>query len=163
MNKKIISRKKTGKKEFWKDALVFAVALSFVMPIVGFTDARATLNKLVFDDIKIEDMSGCDCEGCELEIELIPGPGITMIIRNIGDADCTNVKWSITFDSGFILLPRETSGIILCIPPGENVTVSSGWILGFGKTIITISVESAEGSSVTAEQEAFIFLFFIII
>jgi len=136
-----------------------------VMPVVDFTNAMATLDKSVFADIKIEDTSDCDCElGCELEIELTFGRyGITMIIKNIGDSDCTNVKWSITFDGGIILLGRETSGTILCIPPGENVTVSSGLIFGFGRTIITVSVESAGGSPVTKEQEAFIFLFFIII
>ncbi|GAG73210.1 unnamed protein product, partial [marine sediment metagenome] len=86
-----------------------------------------------------------------------------MIIKNIGDADCTNVKWSITFDGGIILIGKESSGIIICIPPGENVTVSFGLILGFGKTVITISVESAEGCSVSNEKDAFIFLFFIIL
>ena len=165
MNKKIVSRKKTGKKEFWKDVLVFAIALSFVMPIVGFTDAIATLDKSVFDDIKIEDASGCDCElGCELEIgEIVFGRfQITVIIKNIGDADCINVKWRITLEGGIILLGRERSGTIICIPPGENVTIRSNLIFGFGKTIITVSLEYPDGSLVTANLEALIILWYII-
>jgi len=119
----------------------------------------------VFDDIKIEDTSGCDCElGCELEIELIPDRyRIAMIITNVGDSDCTNVKWSITLDGGIILLGRVTTGIIFCIPPGENVTVYSNLIFGFGRTVITISVDPDGGPPMTAEQEAYIILFFIII
>jgi len=137
-----------------------------IMPVVGFTDARATLDKSVFDDIKIEDTSGCDCElGCELEIGELTFDRyrITMIIKNIGDSDCTNVKWNITLEGGIILIGKETTGIIICIPPGENVTVRSGFILGFGRTVITGSAEGDEGSSDTKDNEAFIWLFWVYI
>lgn len=135
----------------------------WIMPMVDFTNARTTLDKQVLDDIKIEDTSGCDCEGCKLRIELIPGSGITMIIRNVGDSDCTRVLWSIIFDGGFILLPRGgvRSGVIPRILPGGDEIVSSGQILGIGRTIIRLSVEYDEGSSMTEEHEAFIFLYFI--
>lgn len=158
-----MNRKKIEKKGFLNAAVSIIIVLFFVMPTAS---ARPTLDNSVFDDIKIEDTPGCNCEGCKLEIELtynISRYGFTMIIKNIGDSNCTNVKWSITLDGGIILLGRETSGTILCIPPGENVTVRSGLILGFGITTITISVESAEGPPVSKEQKAFIVLFFIII
>ncbi|GAJ11789.1 unnamed protein product [marine sediment metagenome] len=152
------------KNDLFRKGLVYAIVVLFIgasiVPLTGSKIVEKTPMP-TFDEI--EDTSGCDCElGCELEIELIFGRyGITMIIKNIGDSDCTNVRWRITFEGGIILLGRETSGTIICIPPGENVTVSSGWIFGFGRIIITVSVECAEGSSVTKEQEAFVLLFFI--
>ena len=126
------------------------VSVFICLLLMGMIPVAVGMNNYedkIFDDNRIEDSSGCDCElGCELEIELIYNPyswGLTWIIRNVGDSDCTNVNWSITFDGGFILLPKEISGTILCIPPGENVTVSTGMVCGFGKTVITVSVESA--------------------
>jgi len=149
------------KKGFALIVIVLFIGVSSI-PLIGSKSVEKS-SMPTFDEI--DDTSGCDCElGCELEIELIFGRyGITMIIKNIGDSDCTNVKWSITFDGGIILLDKETTGIIICIPPGENATVSSGLIIGFGRTIITVSVECAEVPSVTKEIEAFIFLFFIIV
>jgi len=135
------------------------IVICIIRSVADFTKAKATVDTLVSDN---SNPSGCGCEGCELEIELIFGRyGITMIIKNIGDSDCTNVKWNITLEGGIILIGKETTGIILCIPPGENVTVSSGWIFGFGRIIITGSVECAEGSSDTKTRDAFVLLFFI--
>jgi len=86
---------------------------------------------------------------------------ISAVIKNIGSVDATNVNWSITLDGGFILLGRETSRIIINIPAGEDVTVSSGLVLGFGKTVVTVMAECAEGSSDTKMKEFFLFLFII--
>jgi len=46
------------------------------------------------------------------------------------------------------------------IPAEGEETVSSGFILGFGKTVITVRTETV-GSSDIAEQEAFVFLFIL--
>jgi len=150
--------------DLFRKGLVYAIVVLFIgVSIIPLTGSNVVEKSSMPTFDEIEDTSGCDCElGCELEIELIfGGYGITMIIKNIGDSNCTNVKWSITFNGGIILLGRDTSGTIICIPPGENVTVRSRWIIGFGRTTITGSVECAEGSSVTKEQEAFVLLFFI--
>jgi hypothetical protein len=48
----------------------------------------------------------------------------------------------------------------LSLPGGDEKTISSGLILGFGKTTITVTAEIPE-SSATKEQKAFVFLFFI--
>jgi len=85
---------------------------------------------------------------------------VDAVIRNRG-TDVTGVDWSITLDGGFILMGKETSGRIILIPVGEEVTFSSKLILGFGKTLITVSAEKIGVSSGTKEQEAFVFLFFI--
>ena len=86
---------------------------------------------------------------------------ISAVIKNNGSADTVRVNWSITLDGGFILLGKETTGKVINIPAGENMTVISKPILGFGKTTITVSAEKSDVSSDTKEQDAFVLLFFI--
>ena len=85
---------------------------------------------------------------------------VSAVIKNAGGVAATMVNWSITLTGGFILSGKATSGRILNLPAGEEATVSSSLILGFGKTVITVSAEISESSD-TAEQEAFVLLFFI--
>lgn len=108
-----------------------------------------------------------------LVIHIIDGPILEMgnitgrlfkvstVIRNIGDVDATMVDWSITLDGGIILRGKETTGDILVLPAGEEATISSDLIFGFGKTVITATAECAEGSSDTSTRDASVFLFFI--
>jgi len=86
---------------------------------------------------------------------------INAIIKNDGIAEATDVDWSITLDGGFILLGKETTGTIVNIPAGDEVTISSGLIFGFGRTLITVTAECAEGSSDTKTIDAFVLLIFV--
>ncbi|MBE3136128.1 MAG: PKD domain-containing protein [Thermoplasmata archaeon] len=84
---------------------------------------------------------------------------VSAVIRNKG-TDATSVKWSITFDGGFILLGKKTTGRVITISTGEEVTIISDLIFGIGKTVVTVNAEIAESSD-TAERNASVFLFFI--
>jgi len=97
-----------------------------------------------------------------LEIGNITGSlfKVSTVIRNIGGVDATKVNWSITLDGG-IILSGENSGIILSIPAGDEAKISSNAILGFGKTVVTVTAEKPGVSSDTKEKEAFVLLFFI--
>jgi len=97
-----------------------------------------------------------------LEIEDIYGSlfKVSVVIKNNGSADAMSVDWSITLNGGFIPMGRETTGKIINIPAGENVTVKSNFICGLGNTVITATAECDESSD-AAEQDAFVFLFFI--
>ena len=88
---------------------------------------------------------------------------VSTVIKNTGDVDATMVSWSITLDGGIILLGKETADNILSIPAGDETTISSSLIFGFGNTVIRVSAECAEGSSDTKKQDAFVFLFLIFI
>lgn len=97
-----------------------------------------------------------------LEIRNISGGifKINAVIKNTGGVDALHVNWSIFLKGGFIFLGKETSGKVLVIPAGGESTISSGVILGFGKTVITMSAETV-GFSDTVDKNASVFLFFI--
>jgi hypothetical protein len=97
-----------------------------------------------------------------LEIENITGDlfKVKVVVKNFGGLAATRVSWSITLDGGIILFGKETTGNILSLSAGDEKTISSGLIFGFGKTMITVSAEIPE-SSATKDQKAFVFLFFI--
>jgi len=99
-----------------------------------------------------------------LEIGNITGSlfSVSAVIRNIGGADATMVNWSFSLDGGIILLGKETTGFILSLPAGDEKSISSSLIFGFGKTVITATAECAEGSSDTKTRDAFVFLPFIL-
>jgi len=86
---------------------------------------------------------------------------ISAVIKNIGSVDATGVDWSITLNGGRIPIGKETFGRIINIPAGENVTVISDPICGFGETVVTVTAECDESSD-TRERDAFVLLFFIL-
>ena len=81
---------------------------------------------------------------------------VTAVIKNTGDADATDVDWSINLNGGLILLGKETTGTAATIPAGGQVEVTSGLILGFGKTTITVFAGGA-----SKDQAATVLLIFI--
>ena len=85
---------------------------------------------------------------------------VTAQIKNSG-SNATGVDWSINLDGGIIILGKETSGKILSIPVGEEKTISSSLILGFGKTVVTVEVWLPDGLLATKQQNGFVLLFFI--
>jgi len=97
-----------------------------------------------------------------LEIRDISGSlfRITVVIGNTGLADSQGVDWSITLDGGLILLGKQTTGRVMMIPAGDEVTVNSHAIFGLGTTIVTATVENS-ASSDSKQQEALLFLFYI--
>jgi len=98
----------------------------------------------------------------ELEIEITGGFGAGAVITNVGIGDATEVDWSITLDGGLIILGKETTGTIASIPAGESVTISSSFILGIGKSDITVAVECAEGASAEETVTATVLLFLVL-
>jgi len=74
----------------------------------------------------------------ELSIESVEGgKGITVVIKNVGDANATNVQWNITIAGGlFFWKPTETSGniTVIAINDSETITMNVG---GIGLGILT--------------------------
>lgn len=101
-------------------------------------------------------------QGPVLEIEDIAGGlfKITATVKNIGSDVANNIEWTIKLDGGFILMGQETSGQILVLEPDAQRTITSDPIIGFGKTMVTITATVPQSTAVE-EQEAMVLLFFI--
>jgi hypothetical protein len=68
---------------------------------------------------------GAGGEAPIIGISISGGFGVTIVIENSGNADATDVGWSIKLDGGLILLGKETSGTIPIIKAGESVTIKA--------------------------------------
>ncbi|MCJ7697000.1 MAG: PKD domain-containing protein, partial [Thermoplasmata archaeon] len=99
-----------------------------------------------------------------LKIENITGGlfKIKATIKNIGEGAANNINWSIKLTGGLVLLGKDTSDLISTIASGGEQSIASKLIIGFGKTVITVTA-TAPDNSATKQQNATILLFFIII
>jgi len=81
---------------------------------------------------------------------------LNAVIKNTGGAAATNVEWSIKLTGGLIILGKESTGTIPTIAAGASADISSKLILGFGKTVLTVTADTA-----TKSQNATVLLVFI--
>lgn len=86
---------------------------------------------------------------------------ISAVIKNIGTHEATGVDWSISIDGGLLLFNGENSGEIASISIGGEETVSSKFIVGFGKITVKVIALCSEGASDIQSQDGVVFLFFI--
>jgi len=82
---------------------------------------------------------------------------VSVPIKNIGATAATGVQWSINLEGG-AFIGKETTGTD-DIPAGGEINATSGLIIGFGATTVTVTAEIPEMSD-TKEQDGFVFLIF---
>jgi hypothetical protein len=75
--------------------------------------------------------------------DIAGGFGVSIIIENTGTGDATDVQWSIDLEGGLILLGGHTEGTIPTLIVGDSITKKTGFIIGFGGTMITASADEA--------------------
>ena len=99
-------------------------------------------------------------ESANLQIEVISGGfGVSAFIRNNGNENATNVSWDISIEGGITLFGKNKQGTISIIYQDKSVMVKSPIVFGFGKTVVTVSAESAEGSNAYESMNVKIFGF----
>ncbi|MBN1861986.1 MAG: hypothetical protein JW840_11075 [Candidatus Thermoplasmatota archaeon] len=97
-----------------------------------------------------------------LEITMTPGLFKTKFtIKNIGNYTAWDILLNFTISGGIILLGKHFNGNISELAPGEEAILSSGLILGLGKTTLSITVSAANVKEMSVERDALILLFFI--
>lgn len=72
--------------------------------------------------------------------------GVSVVIRNTGNQNATNVQWSISTIGGFIAIGKKSSGTIPVIFPGDVSIVKIRLIAGFGKTQITATAQASNAN-----------------
>jgi|GEM_PF-979544 len=84
----------------------------------------------------------------QIQLEsIIGGKSVSAAIRNIGDVNLTNITWDITLSGGIILVGKHAQGTIKIIYRENYEIVTIPFLFGLGKTQITASVNSDQGSS----------------
>ncbi|MBC7080826.1 MAG: exo-alpha-sialidase [Thermoplasmatales archaeon] len=71
------------------------------------------------------------------------GFGVKATVSNVGTIPANNVAWSIDLEGGLIILGKHAEGTIPTLAPGASTTISSGLVLGFGKTTIKVNAGGA--------------------
>jgi hypothetical protein len=116
-----------------------------------------------WDDMSIWATEG-PAEEPALEIGPITGPiGVKTTVKNIGNAPATNVSWEITLEGGFILVGKTKADTIGPLAADGSAEVKIPFVLGFGKTVITVTAECNEGKTASKAQNATVLLFFVLI
>jgi hypothetical protein len=85
-----------------------------------------------------------------IEVDSIAGGfGVSAVVKNSGTGDAEGVECTITVEASLIILGGETATTV-DIPAGEQVSIKSGLILGFGPATITVDaggvVKTATGT-----------------
>jgi len=100
-------------------------------------------------------------EGPQMVIGNIKGGlfKVSVPIENVGAIDASSVSWTITLDGG-AFIGKEKTGTD-SIDAGDEITIKSGLIIGFGKTRITVTADVPDGVSDEKSQNGNVYLFFI--
>lgn len=118
---------------------IVGILICFFILLPGYSGAVNSNNEQNYNNVEMLN---------ELEIEVINGGiGISVIIRNIGEINLTNLIWSIDLDGGLIILGKTGSGEIGLLLPDQIATIEIPLVFGFGKTTITVNIDADETNS----------------
>ena len=76
-----------------------------------------------------------------IDIEIYGGFGIKVVVRNLGEANLSNLDWKIDLD-GLIFTVAGGEGVVISLPGGD-VELTIRFVLGIGPRKIGVTVENA--------------------
>jgi len=91
-----------------------------------------------------------------LSLTITGGKGVSVLIENRGLVPVNKVPWRINLTGGIILKGASKEGMIPQLLPGQQKILTSS-IIGFGKTIITATVDDTKTTA-----KGFVLLIFVI-
>jgi hypothetical protein len=97
-----------------------------------------------------------------LQITIKGGLGLSFVIKNIGNYTAWDVQLNFTISGGLVFIGRHFTTEISELPPGEEMTLRTGLIIGFGKISISLQVSAANVKEISSQANATVLLFFII-
>lgn len=99
-----------------------------------------------------------------LEITMESGfPGPTFVIKNIGNYTAWDITLNFSVSGGMVFIGGQFTGVLPELPPGQQISLRAGLILGFGRVILSIQVSAANVRQISIEKNATILLFFIFV
>jgi len=123
--------------------------------------------------VKAKDINGSESQWSEPHtIHILKAPfikvqqiysgffSINALVKNLGEVEATDVQWRISVEGGTIFTGRESTGIINNLLPGDEVTINSKSIIGFGKVSIIATAEIPENTGEKINN-GFVYLFYI--
>lgn len=89
---------------------------------------------------------------------------ISVMIKNVGDADATSVNWSVAVTGGFLKrIDSLSTGTINTLTEESTAMVITDRIpIGIGRLQITVTVEYPGGEPVTQTARGFKLFFFVV-
>ncbi len=84
--------------------------------------------------------------------------GFSFTIKNIGNYTAWNVTSDFTVSGGFVFIGKHFGTTGSDLQPGEEITLRTGLILGFGKVMITLRVAAANVKEMSSEKSATLLL-----
>jgi hypothetical protein len=94
-------------------------------------------------NVETEKSTDYTVEAPPLSVTIKGGLGVSVVVKNTGTSDLTNIDWSVNLGGKFILIGKAKSGTIASLAPGDSVTVKD-FVVGIGSTSITALVGSEE-------------------
>jgi hypothetical protein len=91
----------------------------------------------------------------------ITSKGSTIYVKNIGDANATNVSVNRQLEGGLIVMGKDKTVIIPSISIEETKKARLGMIIGLGKTTITFFLSCDENVTETWSRQAIVLYFFL--
>jgi hypothetical protein len=94
-------------------------------------------------NVETEKSTDFTVEAPPLSVTIKGGLGVSVVVKNTGTSDLTNIDWSINLGGKFILVGKAKSGTIATLAAGDSVTLKD-FVIGIGSTSITALVGDTE-------------------